>query len=317
METIIKNRLLKHIEDNNALSEKQHGFMKGKSCLTNLLETFEEITCDLDHGNAEDVMFLDYAKAFDSVPHLRLLNKLKAYGCEEKVLAWIKGFLIGRTQTVSVRNSSSAKADVVGGVPQGSVLGPLLFILYINDLPNHVKSSMQMFADDTKIFTTVNTTQDLSKLQEDLSALQKWSEKWLLRFNADKCKTMHFGSSNLNGVYKMNDINLQKIDMEKYLGVFITKDCKSSIQCTKAAQKAMNSLRVITRTFKYITIDSFTILYKTYIRPHLEYCARHGTRVWKRTSAYWKKYKKEPPNLCLKSSTWRTKTDYMRSTCTA
>ena len=157
--------------------------------------------------------------------------------------------------------------------------------------------------------TTVKTPQDLSKLQEDLSTLQKWSEKWLLRFNADKCKTMHFGTSNLNGVYYMSDKNLQKIDQEKDLGVFITNDCKSSTQCTKASQKAMNSLRVIKRTFKYITIDSFTILYKTYIRPHLEYCVQAWNPGLKKDIHVLKKIQRRATNLNLNANIWRTKID--------
>ena len=272
METIVKDKLLKHIEQYNALSERQHGFMKGKSCLSNLLETFEEITANLDQGNAIDIILLDYAKAFDSVPHMRLLSKLKAYGCDGNILDWIAQFLTGRTQTVTVRNSSSSSANVVSGVPQGSVLGPLLFILYINDLPHHVSSSLQMFADDTKIFTTVNNLEDLTKLQADIQKLQEWSEKWLLRSNADKCKTMHMGFNNPMGEYTMNGITLQDISQEKDLGVYITDNNKPSVQCTKAAQKAMNSLRVIKRTFKYINRESFAILYTTYIRPHLEFC---------------------------------------------
>ena len=110
----------------------------------------------------------------------------------------------------------------MSGVPQGSVLGPLLFILYINDLPNHVESSVQMFADDTKIFTTVNTPDDVMKLQADIENLQEWSKKWLLRFNADKCKTMHMGFNNLKCEYAMNGKTLQKTAEEKDLGVLLT-----------------------------------------------------------------------------------------------
>ena len=129
-----------------------------------------------------------------------------------------------------------------------------------------------MFADDTKIFTTVNNLEDLTKLQADIQKLQEWSEKWLLRFNADKCKTMHKGINNPMGEYTMNSTTLQDISQEKDLGVYITDNNKPSIQCTKAAQKAMNSHRVIKRTFKYINRESFAILYTTYIRPHLEFC---------------------------------------------
>ena len=190
METLIKNKILEHVEEHAALSGNQHGFMKCKSCLTNLSETLEEVTASFDQGFAVDVIFLDYAKAFDYVPHKRLINKLQAYGCTGKVSRWVQDFLMGRTQVVSVRKATSSKAEVLRGVPQDSVLGPLLFILYINDLPNHVNSSIQMFADDTKIFTKIDKPEDATKLQHDIDELQKWSMKWIL-FNVTKCKTLH------------------------------------------------------------------------------------------------------------------------------
>ena len=218
METLIKNKILEHVEEHAALSGNQHGFMKGKSCLTNLLETLEEVTASLDQGLSVDVIFQDHAKAFDSVPHKRLINKLQAYGCTGKASRWVQDFLMGTTQVVSVRNATSSKAEVLSGVPQGSVLGPLLFIVYINDLPNHVNSSIQMFADDTKIFTKVDKPEDTTKLQHNIDELQKWSRKWFLRFNATKCKTMHIGSKNPEVKYTMDGVVLEAIDQEKDLG---------------------------------------------------------------------------------------------------
>ena len=130
MESIVKDKIQQHVDDHSALSQKQHGFSKGKSCLTNLLETFEDITDSLDRGDGVDVVFLDYQKAFDSVLHRRLLSKMQAYEIGGKILNWIEGFLCGRTQYVAVRKARSAEADVTSGVPQGSVLGPLLFIIH-------------------------------------------------------------------------------------------------------------------------------------------------------------------------------------------
>ena len=269
MEAVIKDKIQEHVDNHCALSEKQHGFSKGKSCLTNLLETFEEITDNLDRGNGVDIVFLDYQKAFDSVPHRRLLSKLSSYGVGGKILKWIQEFLCGRTQYVAVRKDRSAEAEVTSGVPQGSVLGPLLFIIYINDLPGNVESNAQMFADDTKVFTHINSQDDVKRLQTDMDKLLEWSKTWLLKFNATKCKVMHMGNSNPGGNYTMDGVVLEEIESEKDLGVYITKDSKPSTQCTKAAQKAMNSLRVIKRTFKYFDHDALQTLYRTYIRPHL------------------------------------------------
>ena len=164
MEAVIKDKIQEHVGNHCAQSDKQHGFSKGKSCLTNLLETFEEITDNLDKGNGVDIVFLDYQKAFDSVQHRRLLSKLSSYGVGGKILKWIQEFLCGRSQYVAVRKDRSAEAEVTSGVPQGSVLGPLLFIIYINDLPENVESNAQMFADDTKVFTHINSQDDVKRL---------------------------------------------------------------------------------------------------------------------------------------------------------
>ena len=199
------------------------------------------------------------------------MSKLSSYGVGGKILKWIQEFLCGRTQYVAVRKDRSAEAEVTSGVPQGSVLGPLLFIIYINDLPGNVESNAQMFADDTKVFTHINSQDDVKRLQTDMDKLLEWSRTWLLKFNATKCKVMHMGNSNPGGNYTMDGVVLEEIESEKDLGVYITKDSKPSTQCTKAAQKAMNSLRLIKRTFKYFDHDAFQTLYRTYIRPHLEY----------------------------------------------
>ena len=274
LESIIRERMLSYANEYNIFDESQHGFMQGKSCLTNLLTTLEDITHNLDEGEPVDVIFLDYQKAFDSVPHKRLINKLHAYGYDGKVLQWIDAFLTGRTQRVSVRGAKSEVAEVVSGVPQGSVLGPILFIVYINDLPDHVKCSIHMFADDTKIYSCVKNDKEAENIKDDLESLQAWSEKWLLRFNAGKCKTMHLGHGNPTVRYQMGDTILGEINDEKDLGVYLTPDLKPSMQSSKAAKKGMDCLRVIKRTFKYIDIESFQILYKTYVRPHMEYCVQ-------------------------------------------
>ena len=260
MEALIRKSILKHAEDLELLSKDQHGFMKGRSCLTNLLETFEEVTAMVDEGGGVDMVYLDYSKAFDSVPHRRLLSKLKSYGIEGKVWRWIEDFLIGRNQMVTVGDAESEWTDVTSGVPQGSVLGPILFVIYINDLPENVNSSVKMFADDTKLYRHITTEDDREELQKDLDKLQKWSETWLLRFNASKCKRMHMGHSNDGLNYHLGGETIPHDSEEKDLGVIISEDCKTSKQCVAAANKAMGKLRVIKRTFKYFNTNCFAVL---------------------------------------------------------
>ena len=138
-------------------------------------------------GSVIDSIYLDFAKAFDTVRHRRLIGKLEAYGVKGNILKWIKSFLIGRTQVVKVNGEESDPAAVLSGIPQGSVLGPLLFVLYINDLPELLDSKTFMFADDTKLFRKINSKNDALILQSDITSLEAWSNKWLLEFNSDKC----------------------------------------------------------------------------------------------------------------------------------
>jgi ribonuclease P/MRP protein subunit RPP40 len=143
-------------------------------------------------------------EAFDSVSHGKLLEKLVTCGIKGKMLDWIYDFLNNRKMRVRIRGAFSDWAEVVSGVPQGSVLGPLLFLCFVNDLPDWVVSSIRMFADDTKIWTKIETAEDSQTLQRDLDKLAEWSERWLLRFNPDKCKVMHIGHK-LGTEYKMTD----------------------------------------------------------------------------------------------------------------
>ena len=224
MESIIKDTLIKHLEANELLCKQQHGFRRGRSCLTNLLETLESWTQALDNGYGLDVVYLDYRKAFDSVPHQRLLEKLKDFGIKGKLRRWLEGFLVSRKITVGVRGAFSQLLAVLSGVPQGSVIGPLLFLLFVNELPMWIINELRMFADDTKLWCPITTIADSITLQQDLDTLCSWSEKWQLRFNADKCKVMHIGHSLPTGYYMTVGTNktvLQSVQEEKDLGVVV------------------------------------------------------------------------------------------------
>ena len=147
-------------------------------------------------GENIDTIYLDFAKAFDTVPHQRLLMKLRGYGIEGRILTRIEAFLTDRRQRVVVNDSRSSWADVTSGIPQGSVLGPMLFIIYINDMPTSVLSSIYLFADDAKVYRNISSNDDTPTPQHDLQQLEKWSERWQLRFNSNKCKVMHLGRQN-------------------------------------------------------------------------------------------------------------------------
>ena len=168
LESIICSELVTFLDGQGILNGEQHGFVNRKSCFTNLLSTFEEWTSALDQGFGIDVIFLDYSKAFDSVPHHRLISKLEAFCVLGNLSLWLSNFLSNRFQRVVLNGHLSSWAQVVSGVSQGSVLGPLLFILYVNDIPDLIESNVRMFADDTKIYSVIQSFDDHLRLQSDV-----------------------------------------------------------------------------------------------------------------------------------------------------
>ena len=157
------------------IKNSQLGFRKGRSCLTNLLTFLDKVTGSVDSGESVDTVFLDFAKAFDKVPHKRLALKLVCHGIAGKVLAWIVEWLRDRAQRVCINGIKSSWLEVLSGVPQGSILGPIIFLIYINDLDNGITNWILKFADNTKIFSAVRSDTDCAKLQEDLNTLLQWS----------------------------------------------------------------------------------------------------------------------------------------------
>ena len=276
LESLIRDELLSHLADQDLLSSHQHGFRPRRSCSSQLLEVIDSWTRELEDANPVDVIYLDFQKAFDSVPHLRLLNKLQSYGVSGKLLAWIAAFLTNRKQQVVLDGCHSDWTDVVSGVPQGSVLGPLLFLVYVNDLPDVVHCDVKLFADDTKLFTKVQSYSDAARLQSDLESLLRWSNTWLMPFNQSKCKVLHFGHANQEFSYSMDGAPLGSTSLEKDLGVHIDPELKFREHASSAVGKATQVLAVIRRSFALLDEDTLPMLFKTLVRPHLEY----GNLIW-------------------------------------
>ena len=272
LERLIKDHMVDFLVKHKLLNSSQHGFLKARSCLTNMLCFLEEITKWIDVGSPVDIIYLDFQKAFDKVPHQRLLLKLKAHGIGDSITDWIEQWLTDRRQRVVVDGEVSNWKSVLSGVPQESVLGPILFLIYINDLDDSITSNVLKFADDTKLFRKVNTDGDKQHLQNDLDRLVKWSEKWQMLFNFGKCKCLHTGHGNLNVKYKMGDTVLGTTVKEKDLGVTISADMKVSEQCGIAASKGNQILGLIRRNITYKGKKLIIPLYKAIVIPHLEYC---------------------------------------------
>ena len=226
LERLIKGHMVYFLVRHKLLNSSQHGFLKARSCLTNMLCIFlEEISNWIDEGSPVDIIYLDFQKAFDKVPLQRLLLKLKAHGIWDGIIDWIEQWLTDRRQCVVDREVSNWKS-VLSGVPQGSVLGPLLFLIYVNDLDDNITSNVLKFADDTKVSRKINTDGDKQHLQNGLDKLVKWSEKWQMLFNFRKYKCLHTGRRNLGINYNMGDTVLGTTVKENDLGIAELKEMR-------------------------------------------------------------------------------------------
>nr|VZI45770.1 unnamed protein product [Spirometra erinaceieuropaei] len=281
VEKIIKRELMRFLEQHNLLSDAQHGFRIGRSCVTNLLNCLERWTRSVDEGSALHVVYIDFKKAFDSVPHQRLLHKLSRTGVRGNLLKWIQSFLLDRCQTVHVGGQKSTEVAVESGVPQGSVLGPTLFIIYVNDCVSELDCGVAMFADDIKLWSVIRTADDEEHLQANLNRLQQWSKAWLLPFNEKKCNILRVGRARSPNhmAYCLNGIPLQEVDSQKDLGVWITTSLKPSLHCTKIAKSAMSVLYLVKRAFSAFDEDCFAKVFRTFVRPQLEF-AIQAWRPW-------------------------------------
>ena len=271
LESFVTDSLQNYMENNKFFSECQHGFRKHRSCVTQLLEVMNDFTNLIDNGHNIDVLYLDFSKAFDTVPHERLLAKLKSYGITNNIHSWIKSFLSDRKQRVRVNNSFSNFSPITSGIPQGSILGPVLFIIFINDLPDCVESGCKIFADDTKIY---NSTENSGVIQDDINALLEWSNTWQLKFNAQKCNVLHIGKTNSQKEYFMDSSKQSKINSvthEKDIGVTFDAQLNFDKHISNIVAKANQMTGLLKRSFQYLDRDMFLKLYKAIVRPHLEY----------------------------------------------
>ena len=206
----------------------------------------------MEEGEPVDVAYLDFRRAFDSVPHLRLLQKLHDMGVRGLLLEWLRLFLTGRKQRVVVNGSVSDWTPVGSGIPQGTVLGPVLFIVFVNDLPDCIESGCKLFADDTKVYVGAGTSLGRGKLQQDLDALATWSRRWKLPFNPAKCTVLHLGSRNEQTDYFIEGATLRKVEVERDLGVEMDHLLKFREQAATAVGRANRILGLIKHSFAHI-----------------------------------------------------------------
>ena len=255
----------------------------------------------LSHGLPVDIIYLDYEKAFDKVPHQRLLRQLAKFGIRGNVLQWIGDYLHERTQRVRINGSFSNTAPVLSGVPQGSVLGPALFLIFVADVTHIIQNFISLYADDSKLFSYIlesdSDQHTQQSLQEDINNLSHWSDQMQMSFNVKKCHTLHLGHRNTFYDYslpKMTNIKksnsgisydytfhpLEKVNNEKDLGVTIDDKLNFKLHISQKISKANSMLFLIKNYFQFLDADMFQLLYKSLVRPHLEY----ASPVWSPTT---------------------------------
>ena len=274
LESIIAKNIREHLDKHSLINDSQHGFTKGRSCLTNLLSFYRKVYETADNDKDYDIIYLDFSKAFDKVPHERLLNKVRAHGIDGKVLHWIRAWLSNRQQRVTINGSKSEWGLVTSGVPQGSVLGPLLFLIYINDLDSGISSDISKFADDTKLGRIIGSQSDVNILQGDLDKLNEWAVRWQMEFNIDKCSVMNVGRKNPGNRYTISNVSLKRSEGEKDLGVRVSPDLRPRKQCIEARNRANRVLGFITRSVKSRSAEVILKLYLALVRPHLDYAVQ-------------------------------------------
>ena len=262
LEHILVSNINKHIALDSILADCQHGFRSQRSCETQLVQFVHDIISNLDgavnRGHKQtDLIIMDFAKAFGKVPHRRLLHKLEYYGIRGSTHKWINSWLSGRTQQVVLDGQTSDPVPVLSGVLQGSVLGPVLFLIFINDLPDNIRSSVRLFAD--------------------LTSLGQWEADWQMKFNVAKCHSMrvtrHQHHKQILFDYSLHNRTLEKVQSANYLGITITDNMDWGQYFSEISFKATKTLGFLRRNLAFAPRSTKEVAYKTLVRPTLEYAA--------------------------------------------
>jgi exonuclease III len=278
MEKLVRKRIVKYLDTNELISVSQSGFRSGRSTLSQLLLSHFKLIDGVNNRSCIDGVYTDLSKAFDSISHKKLLLKLHAYGVNLNVCKWIEHFLSDRRQRVIINDCVSGWLGCTSGVPQGSVLGPILFLVYINDLPDCVKySDIFLYADDAKILKCINCMLDCIHFQIDIDAIVAWCVSWQLKLNVSKCLFIRYGLVDRPLLdYMMSGALLKKVDVTNDLGVMFDTKLSFSTHCNSVANKGFMRANMLLKCFHTRDYDLQIKLFNTFVRPVLEY----NSPVW-------------------------------------
>ena len=274
-EHTIHTNIMRHLEKYKVLNDERHGFCRGQSCETKIALSVNDLAKVLYRQSQADVVIMDLSKIFDLVPHQRLLSKLCHFGITGKLHNWIQIFLTMRTQQVVLEGVSSSSITVTSGVPQGTVLGPIHFILYLNDLPEGISSQVRLLADDCILCQEINAINDCQDIQKDTNTLCTWVTKWQMKFNIDKCYIMHVTHKRnpLLMTYKMNGRPTEVKASHTYLGIGINNKLSWAEHISNTASKANMVLGLLCRNLYCCSPFVKETAYKSLDRLKLEYCS--------------------------------------------
>ena len=275
MERVICADLTPYLISHGFINENQYGFVSKRSTLTNLLESVDDWSLILEVKHSNAVVYVDFHRAFDTITFPKLLYKLQAYGITGSLLDLISNFLTGRSHCTRVGKSFSDNAELISGVVQGSVLGPLLFLLYINDIFSIIKYPVtgKLYADDLKIYTNTSTD-NLTALQECLNAIHEWASVWQLTISFNKCQSLCVGRFNsVNSLCHIDNRCLAVSQLVSDLGVLVDSDLKFSAHVDKVVSRASRISSLVFKCFLSKDQTNLVTAFKVYIRPILEYCS--------------------------------------------
>ena len=284
LEHIIVSNLVSHLEENSLLSSKQFGFRKGSSCEMLLVDMIHNIAMALDCGATVDVVAIDMAKAFDTVPHDLLILKLQSYNVSTQVVDWFQAFLMGRKQFVALNGKKSCEVDVLSGVPQGSVCGPILFLIYVNDLTKMLTSNSGLFADDSSIYRPITCEEHRLALQEDLDRVAQWCHTWRMNLNTDKTKVLSVSRNKYfdDPEYRIGGEILEVTDKISVLGVSINNKLKWNDHVSKLCAKTNSDVRFINRVLHDASPRTREVVFNALVKSKLDYC----NTVWDPSVGY-------------------------------